>query len=60
MVLKHNGIKGSCHYNQEMKAFVGELQNTEYLITFKGGSLNEAKKEFVTAVNNYMKKSKTL
>ncbi len=60
MILKHRGMKGTCHYNQEMKAFVGELQNTDYLITFKGGSFNEAKKAFEIAVNNYMKKSKPL
>lgn len=60
MNFKYRGVAGSCHYNHEMKMFVGELMKTDYLVTFKGGSVNEAKQEFIKVTNKYLdNKNKT-
>ncbi len=60
MTFKCRGIEGTCHYNNEMRMFVGELTKTDYLVTFKGKSVNEAKQEFLKAANRYLdNKNKT-
>ena len=52
-MLKYMGLSGTMKYNTEMKVFVGELKNTDYLVTYTGKSVNDLTNNFRKAVDSY-------
>lgn len=52
--MKYRGVEGTCHYNKDLKCFVGELKNTQVLITYKGATMKDISRNFKIAVDRYL------
>lgn len=49
--LKYKGFTGTYHYNKDMKAFVGEVQNVNGMFTFQGRTFKELKNSFHNTID---------
>ena len=53
-VLTCNGYYGSVHYNGADEVFYGKIEGIDDLVTFEGSSVEELKKAFEEAVDDYI------
>ena len=53
-VLVYNEYIGSVHFNAEDEVFFGKIEGVEDLVSFEGKSVEELKKAFEEAVNDYI------
>lgn len=53
-ILKYKEFVGSVHYSTDDHVFFGKLIGTDDLITFEGESVEELKKSFRDAVDDYI------
>jgi len=53
-IMRHKNFIGSVHYSTEDEIFFGRLEGVNDLVTFEGKSVNELKKSFKVAVEDYL------
>ena len=53
-ILTYRDYIGSVHFNAEDEIFFGKIEGIEDLISFEGSSVNELKKAFKEAVEDYI------
>lgn len=53
-VLKHRGFIGSVHFSAEDDCFFGKLEGIDDLVTFEGRDVEELKRAFLEAVDDYL------
>ncbi len=53
-ILKHKDFIGSVHFSTDDNVFFGKLVGIDDLITFEGKSVEELKKSFKDAVDDYL------
>jgi predicted HicB family RNase H-like nuclease len=53
-ILKYKDFIGSVHYSTEDELFFGRLEGIDDLITFEGKCVEELKKSFREAINDYL------
>ena len=53
-ILIYKDYIGSVHFNAEDEIFFGKIEGIEDLISFEGSSVNELKKSFKEAVEDYI------
>ena len=53
-ILKYKEFVGSVHYSSDDNVFFGKLIGIDDLITFEGDSVEELKKSFEDAVDDYI------
>ncbi len=53
-ILKHKDFIGSVHFSTEDEVFFGKIEGINDLVTFEGDSVNEIKKSFHEAVDDYI------
>ena len=53
-ILTYKDYIGSVHFNAEDEIFFGKIEGIEDLISFEGSSVNELKKSFEEAVEDYI------
>lgn len=52
--LKYKEFIGSVHFSSDDEVFFGKIEGINDLVTFEGGSVNELKKAFQEAVEDYV------
>lgn len=58
--IEYKDFIGSVRYSSEDEVFHGKIEGVNDLITFEGKSVDELKKAFKSAVNDYLDLCKTL
>jgi predicted HicB family RNase H-like nuclease len=53
-MLQHKGFLGSVQYSDRDSIFYGKIEGIDDLVTFEGKSVDEIKKAFQEAVNDYL------
>ena len=53
-ILKHKDFIGTVHYSTEDEVFFGKLEGIDDLITFEGDNVDQLKKSFQEAVEDYL------
>ncbi|MFW5762119.1 MAG: type II toxin-antitoxin system HicB family antitoxin [Cyclobacteriaceae bacterium] len=59
-ILKHKDFIGTVHYSTEDEVFFGKLEGIDDLITFEGDNVDQLKKSFQEAVEDYLAICKSL
>lgn len=54
-ILHYKGFIGSLHYSSQDDCFHGRIEGIDDLVTFEGRSVDELKKDFKKAVEDYIK-----
>ncbi|MCL2293394.1 MAG: type II toxin-antitoxin system HicB family antitoxin [Spirochaetes bacterium] len=57
-VIKYKDYMGSVHFNAEDEIFYGKIEGIDDLVTFEGKSVEELKKAFWEAVEDYLETCK--
>ena len=53
-IMTYKEYIGSIHYSTEDEVFFGKLEGIDDLVTFEGSSVDELKKAFIEAVEDYV------
>lgn len=59
-VVSYNGFMGRVHFSSEDEVFHGKLEGVNDLVTFEGRSVEELKKAFQDAVEDYIEICKSI
>jgi predicted HicB family RNase H-like nuclease len=57
--MRHKGFIGSIHYSPEDECFHGRIEGIDDLVSFEGRSVDELKKNFKEAVEDYLELCRT-
>jgi predicted HicB family RNase H-like nuclease len=57
--MRHKGFIGSIHYSPEDECFHGRIEGIDDLVSFEGRSVDELKKSFKEAVEDYLELCRT-
>lgn len=57
-IIKYKDYIASVHFNSEDEIFYGKIEGIDDLVTFEGKSVNELKKSFAEAVEDYLETCK--
>ncbi|MBN1683946.1 MAG: type II toxin-antitoxin system HicB family antitoxin [Gammaproteobacteria bacterium] len=59
-IIQYNEFIGSVHFNAEDEIFYGKIEGINDLITFEGSTVQELKKAFKEAVEDYLETCENL